>query len=174
MVECREVTDGEELLWWIREDICKKYGIKSPRFMVCGKVVSEEGDVVRWIDKWRMVYSSRKWVRYRCVGGDLFELKEYFVSPPDSVCMKKIRDILGDCGEGVFYERFGVVYTADEIVGELLFGLRCRQERSWLVARGPVPDPNPRLNRVVYRIEFWDDEYGRSIPEGYHVLEKVG
>jgi len=167
------ISRGESLLCWIEDDIETKYNIKKPVFTACQGKVTNRKEVTEWMSKW-LRFEVEKWIKYRCVKDNIFELKEYFPSPPDEACKKRIAEQIDFYeklhDEEIFWSWNDVIYTKKEIEKEMLFEVR--NNYPVISAPGPIKDPNSRLNRVIYDVRFCDDELGRIIPEGYLILEQ--
>ena len=171
-----EYTFGEELLAWLKSDIKKKYNISKPIFRVSNhqEIIDDEKALIDWIDERITPFGRYKWVRYKKVVEDVFELKEYFRVSSDDISWKIVDKFLydfGKKGEESFFEVNSVIYDQNEARREMFIGIRSGGE-TLVEAYESVVDPNPNLNRKIYKIEFHEDEYGRTIPSGYHQLEQ--
>jgi hypothetical protein len=167
------LSEARGLLVWINRDIEEKYDIENPQFIVCRNIVEDREKIIDWMARW-MGPRGSKWVMYKHVQDDIFELKEYFPNPPDQPCFKEINELI-NFRKDIHKESFlfivnDIVYTPKEAYSELLFEMRMGE--SWPLAPGPIKDPNPNKKRVIYNLNYNADEYGRTIPKGYQLLEK--
>jgi len=168
----REQTFGETLLEWIELSIEKKE--KNPVFLISNKIEKERKKIIIWIDK---ILFNHRWVKYKHLKRNIFELKEYFPCPPDDVCqsiidetIEGINSVCSDKSKKVCFKTRSVIYNEKEIRKEMLFALRTNfSEISYY---HPELDPNPSRNRYICEINFQQDELGRIIPSGYMPLEQ--
>lgn len=171
-----EFTFGEELLEWLKSDIKQKYNIKKPVFLVSNhpETTNNRKKLINWIDERLAPFDRYKWVKYKRINDYAFVLKEYFRVSSDDISWKIVDKFLYNFSkkeEKAYFEISSVIYDQSEARREMFFGIRGGGET---LAGGYeiVPDPNPNLNRRIYKIDFQEDEYGRTIPSGYHQLEQ--
>jgi len=161
-------TDGEELFEFIETDIKEKYNIQQPQFIICKKKVQNRKKIIEWMNKW---LNYNKWIRYKRVEKNVFELKEYFPNPPDDICLKKTDEFVAfykNLRQGpLFWKIDYVIYNTEQAYKEIFF--RVRNGYPELLAPGPISDAK---NRTVYSFEYYDDELGRIIRSGYMPLEQ--
>jgi len=161
-------TRGEQLLDGLEIDIKEKYNIQSPQFIIKKKIEQNRKKIIEWMDKW---LSYNKWIRYKRVKENGFELKEYFPNPPDDICLKKTDEFVAfykNLRHGsLFWKIDSVIYDTKQAYKEIFF--RIRNGYPELLAPGPIPDTK---NRTIYDFEYYDDELGRIIPSGYMPLEQ--
>ena len=152
----------------IEVDIEGKYKIKKPRFMIGGLIVGDPYIIEDWV---YFQFSQRKWVQYKYVKNEVFELKEYFPHPPTDVCNKIIDDVFEDLNknyENVYYKISDVIYNEKQARKEMMSRLRLGYENIYYDE--PVLD---QKKRNICKLIFYEEgEEERSLAKGYLILEE--
>lgn len=165
---------AENLLGWIETDIKNKYQIKKPVFQVNNhpEFGNDENTIIKWINRCiYCIYGRNKWVKYKKIGKNLFELKEYFPDPPDKVCKKIIRDlfILLRKQRGtkpIFFKIYENIYNEIESRRELMFHLRTGYSDL------SITFENEEKNKIIYSVDFTEEEAAHTFASGFLQLEQ--
>jgi len=165
---------AEELFAWIIDDIKQKFNIDNPIFIVKNHSELQHNRelLINWINS-KIYLQHYKWVKYKHLKRNIFELKEYFSCPPDDICqsvidetIEGINSMCSDRSKKVRFKIGGIIYNEKEI----LFALRTNF--SEIGYYHPELDPDPNRDRYICEINFQQDELGRIIPSGYMPLEQ--
>jgi hypothetical protein len=84
------MEDIEELFRWLKSEINKKYGINNPIFILNNHKISES-EIIDWVSQ---KYLEHKWVKYKKISNNTFELKDYFPDPSDEACNRIVSDFV--------------------------------------------------------------------------------
>jgi len=169
---------AEELFAWIIDDIRQKYDIDNPIFIVKNHPEFQNNEVllIKWINN-KIYIQGDKWIKYKKITENIFELKEYFPYPPDKICHKMINQTISDAKKlcqnlpgDLFFEINMIVYTEKEIKKRILFSLR--RNFSEICLYEPKVEYVNKRTRCICKLSFQQDELGCIIPSGYMPLEQ--
>ncbi len=166
--------DGEETLFFIEDDIKKKYKIDQPCFSINGKIFDIGKDIIDWIDEnyWNDE-GEVFWVKYRHISDDLFELKMFPPDPPIDVRKKIVLDYINFVKKETPNPYFKIgkdIYNEDDARKVLLEEL---SDGSSILFHNPdyFPDPNLEEKRIIYEVVFCEHELYWDIESGYRTFE---
>lgn len=151
-------------------DIKKSFAISNPIFLLNGARFKDEQGVVAWIDE---VHHRGRWVKYKRIKDNIFELKEYFPDPSDACCLALINKLIAEVkashqeGETIWYvyEGCAIKYNEKEIRKELLAELRMGYLGTYARLKENTID-------VVYEIVISEGEFEREFFDGCRTIQQ--
>lgn len=182
--------DAEELLACMREHIKEKYNITNPTFVFSdSSKPKDDNALILWINT-KIYMQSHRWVQYKKLKGNAFLIKEYFAATPHKRCLEIVEKAIADAKESVCDSQKRLIVeqpaitTSNKIlyrIGDILYSEgETHQEALTRVKGGSSTiwnqDPifNQGRNAWIVPFEFaGPDEYGRAIPNGEIILEKI-
>lgn len=150
-------------------DIKTKYGIDQPLLKIDGFVKDYE-DISIWIDQ---KLFEDKWVKYKKLDNNIFELKALPPNPSDEVCIKIIDNFMQhfkDIKQKIYFQSGNAIYNESEIRKILFESLK---EGNFEIYCGSthLKDPEAK-NRLIFDLSVGESsEIRRSYDCGYLVLE---
>jgi len=162
-------SEGEYLLDVIEREIKTKYSIHKPLFVFNFKKYFNKDDLIRRIDN---IVSQKRWVKYKHLENNLFELKDFYPDPSDEICYKEALDSINEYENDVcFFEVGTVFYSKDEVLKIIINCLREGVSRIW-IENELVNNTNLRTTKTTYKITFCEEsEPEVDIESGFRQLE---
>ena len=168
---------GEGWFLTIESIIKRKFKIKNPIFIV-DKQKWDRNKIIHWAEH---IIEEERWIKYKHLSEDIFELKDFSPDPSNQACKKVALEFINWVKDYVnqshkqndFYFKNGhAIYSEKEIMQELLFQLRRGQASLGTSVEKPLPDPKPNSNRLIFSLwDSWAREIDIDIEEGFLELE---
>jgi hypothetical protein len=168
---------GEYLILVIENEIKIKYKTSSPIFIYNFREFGTKNKMHKWADT---ILEQDRWLQYKPIGNDAFELKDFYPNPNDSTCYSKIHKFItflkqyssNTYGkEEIFFNRGDIIYNEQEILHEIMVGLRHGFLRIWDEDK-LLEDPIPNKNRLIFSITLAQEtEPEVGIESGFLDLE---
>ena len=163
-------SDGAELLEYIKEDIEKKYGVTNSIFTFRGKDIDKIEDLENLIDDY---LTKQRWVQYKRVSENCFDLKEYFPNPSDQFCNKTVDFYIEQCKKEhspAYFSLGTTIYNEKEARRELFLRLRLGYAE---IGIGRVPYVWENKKRTIFSTSVRQlPEIFHQVDSGYLVLER--
>lgn len=164
-----EYTFGVRWLAHIEDDIKQKYKIFKARFIINNVEFHLKDKIVDWIDE-KLIHF--RWIRYKKIGDDLFELKDFFADPSEQICKQIVQDFFDRVhyineGLRVYYKIDKAFFDKKEAWQEVFLRIRSGCSEVYL---DEILDYKTK-GYVVYDISVGEMELYHKLSGGYVNLE---
>ena len=161
---------GEEWLREIEFEIGEKYNISVVKFIIDDQLPKKEKFIIKWINN---KLFEDKWVKYKHIKDDLFELKDFFPDPPINVCCKKVEGFIISIKktyDNPYFKIHGLIYNEKEAKKELYNLLRSGFSEIFC-SMISLKDSMDNKKRIILDTWVQKEEMFHQISSGYLVLE---
>jgi hypothetical protein len=168
-------TEGEEWLEAIKLEIKEKYKFVNPKFMLNGTIKTYD-KIAKWCD---YMIQVKRFVKYKKLSKNVFELKSFFPDPSDEICKKIIQEtFVWDgffCGlekDDFLFESWycDTFYSFSQIKREALFALKIGYSELHLLGLNKASNLI-NLNKKKLEMMPYKTEVGVMLEDGYLKLE---
>ena len=172
-----DITFGEDFLIYIELEIKDKYNIDKPKFLFNFNSFNNRRSLIDWFDN--ILYENR-FVKYKHVKNNIFELKDFAPNQLDKICNKLVTEYLKNVKQytskkygkyDVFFNIGYGIYSEQEIRKELLFHLKNGVASGIWEENDLVPDLNNNNNRIILYLTFHEEEIDIDLDSGFLILE---
>ena len=170
-----------ELLGCIEDDIEKKYNITNPIFIYNFKKYDFKKfkDREAMSDWFEVVTSEKRFVKYKHIKDNIFELKDFSPDPSDEVCNNDVLELVKiiktiafekHSNTSPFFKIGYGIYNEKEAKKELLLYLK--NTNNFTTTKGNlIKDLKPHGNRIIYEVSFGLNSIQDDIRNGFIELE---
>lgn len=165
-------SDDQLLLACIKKDILIKFNIINPFFEYNGTLFETNDSLLNWIERQRQ---EQRWVQYKRLRNNLFEIKDFSPNPSDDICNMLITTKINEFkktfkAEFLYFKFEDLIYTEKQIHQKLLFELRdgysdflCFKEESL----------EKNYKHPICELEVYQEELSKELESGYLTLENT-